>query len=409
MSRNTSAETSYSIIKSQHKENKENKDNEENKDKKFTQTKYLDIDSSYRDRNNYPNPCNFVVHINYPNRNSTASGSINPVSRSLWYHGMFDPFQDVPVPTYQYITSAIAPSGVLVPLDIHEPLIYDFYINNVLQIGNQFRTITAYDGITKIATINLAFGAPFAIVPAGTPYLTRMNVPSFLGTITAVASQTQFTLDATASSIDDIYVGSFIEFGSPSANMLEGLAIQIIGYNALTRTVTVATPFPYTINIGDSVDINQFTSDSASSLLYSGNPDTSIICYYEIELLWISIPVQILNVGYGGYMTAYPYIYVSLFNEGNQMSNQVLYSNNPNSMSVMFKVPIDMYLGDVNFYVFKEAKQKHVVKFQPFQNFRFQITLPDGEILSFSISDFLPPLSVNPLLQVNASFALRKL
>lgn len=377
------------------------------REQKVPTTKYLDIDSTYRDRFNYPNPCNFVCQINYPNRSNDPVGSINPVSDSLYYHGIPDPFQDIPLPTYQYITSAASITNTQIPLDVHEPIIYDFYINNYLQIAGEFRKILSYDGATKVAVIESAF--TMGAVPISTPYLIRRSLPLFMGTVGAVISNLQFTLNALASTIDGFYTNSYIEFGAGSVNMLEGLAIRIVDYVGATRTVTLASQFPFAVNIGDSIDINGFSRDSTSSLLFAGNPDTSIVSYYEVELLWLSMPIQILDTGYGGYLNNYPYVYVSLYNEGNQLSKQVFYSNNPNSTQVIFKVPIDQYFGDTMFYTFKESKAKQVVKFQPFQNIRFQITLPDGEVVSFQIKDKQPPQAPDNLIQVNAVFSLRKL
>lgn len=413
----TAAETSYSlnsrinnklpIMRNLNISDNSAEKKETQKEQKVPSVKYLDIDSSFRDRFNYPNPADFVVQINYPNRSSDPSGSINPVSLSLFYHGMFDPFQLIPAPTYQYITQGPTASATDVQLDIYEPIIYNYYINNYLQIGTEFRLIIAYDGTTKIATIDSAFTV--GIVPLGTPYLTRKALPIFLGTVAAIVSPTEITLDASASSVNDFYKNSYLEFyAPPSANFLEGNAIKISSYNGITKTATLASPFPYVVNVGDSLDINSFSKDSASSLLFSGNPDTSLIPYYEIELLYILVPIQLLKVAYGGYLSNYPYIYVSLFNEGNQMSKQVLYSNNPNSTQVLFKTPIDQYFGDSTYYCFKESKQKHVVKFQPFQNFRFQITLPDGETLQYDLPDKQPPLSPDPQLQISALFSLKK-
>src|SRR5690606_35801189 len=53
--------------------------------------KYLDIDSTYRNRNNYPNPNDFVIPITYPGRDSTAATAIDPVIDAIPYTGSTDP------------------------------------------------------------------------------------------------------------------------------------------------------------------------------------------------------------------------------------------------------------------------------------------------------------------------------
>jgi hypothetical protein len=96
--------------------------------------KYLDIDSTYRNRNNYPNPNDFVIPITYPGRDSTAATSIDPVVGAIPYTGSTDP----PGTNVTQVSSDTSH----ITLDPQEINIDNYYINSVLEIAGEFRTIS---------------------------------------------------------------------------------------------------------------------------------------------------------------------------------------------------------------------------------------------------------------------------
>jgi hypothetical protein len=362
---------------------------------------YFDIGSMNRNRFNYPNPNDFVVQLNYPGRDSTASTAIDPIVGGIPYTGSSK------IPGLNVTgTSASATS---ITLDTAESSVDNFYVNSFLEISGQFRTITSYNGTTKVAVVSVAFGS----TPApGTVYFTRKSQPFFVGTVGASPAPTSTTFAITGtgvSPVNNIYVNSYLRFTS-GANT--GTVYRISSYNGSNRVVTLARPTSSIAVAGDNIELLPFTRDNASTLLYSGggaSGGSSSHNYYEIELLWVSLPNQILSVGYGGTLDAYPYVYVSLYNEGNRLTNQALISNNPNSSAVLFKVPVDEYFGDTSFITLKNAKTKQVVRFDPYSDIRFTITLPDGTVLKYSQADNISPNEPNPFLQVNALFSLKKL
>jgi hypothetical protein len=358
--------------------------------------KYLDIDSTYRNRNNYSNPNNFVIPITYPGRDSTAATAVDPVIDAIPYSGSTDP-----PGTNQTQVSADASN---ITLDPQESDIDNFYINSVLEISGEFRTITAYNGTTFVATVNPAFSST---PPAASVYYTRKIQPFFVGTIAAAPAptNTSFALNVAASTITGIYVNSYIRFTS-GAN--SGLVYRIVSYNGSNRLVTISGIMPNIPTAGTTIELDSFSRDNASTLLYSGVGTSVQSSYYEIELLWLSVPNQVLGVGYGGTLDRYPYLYVRLYNEGNRLSNQVMFSNNPNSTLAMFKIPVDEYFGNTSFITLTNAKTKQIVRFDASSDIRFVVTLPDGTIVEYANADNLSPSSPDPFLQVNALFALRK-
>ena len=359
--------------------------------------KYLDIDSTYRNRKNYPNPNDFVIPITYPGRDSTAATAVDPIIDAIPYTGSLNP------PGIN-VTGTSTSSSVIV-LDSSESNIDNYYINSVLEISGEFRTITFYNGTTKEATVS----SPFSSIPLlGTVYYTRKVQPFFVGTVAASPSPTinSFSLGGSASSINGIYVNSYLRFTSGSNN---GLVFRVSAYNGITKVVTLFSNMPNIPLVGTTIELDSFTRDNASTLLYSNTSAASSQAgYYEIELLWLSVPNQVLGVGYGGTLDRYPYVYVRIYNEGNRLTNQALFSNNPNSSLVLFKVPVDQYFGNTSFITLTNAKTKQIVRFESNSDLRFVVTLPDGTIVKFADEDNFSPMSPDPFLQVNALFSLKR-
>ena len=386
-------DTSYSLTRGNptSKVNKNVVDSERN----------IDIDSTYRNRNLYPNPNSFIIPINYPDRSSNSSSSKDAISVGIPYTG-----STLPVGSNVTGTSTIN----TIQLDTNEPIIDNYYINEILQLSqfpNNFYTITSYDGTLKIATVTPNFPSNPTL---GQVYYTRGAIPFFQGNVNTSAitpTYTTFALNSSASNDSNLYVNSYIYFNSGTNANLSRL---ITSYNGITKVVTVNAPLPNIPANNDKIDLNSFTRDNASTLIYSNNISNSNgNNYYELELMWLSVPNKLISSGYGGKLDAYPYIYVELYNAGNQLSNQVMYSNNPNSINALFKVPVNEYFGDTYFLTLKDCKQKQTIQFKPDQDLIFNLKLPDGQLIEFNELDTISPNAPNPLLQVNASIKIRKM
>jgi hypothetical protein len=367
--------------------------------------KYLDIDSTYRNRSNYPDPSSFVVPIQFPGRGSTASTAIDPVVLAV-------PFTSSTTKVPGQLETQTSLSNTVINLDPSEIEIDNYFINDIFQIyldaQQQFVTITNYtydDSGNRYITVSPALTST---PPSGTVYYTRQGTPFLITTVASspTPTTTTFGLNSPASEINNLYANSYVRF--TSGNDINQIAL-ITAYNGATLTVTLATPLTVAPSPGDALELDSFSYDNASTLLYAGgvSNNNSQTAFYEIELLWLSVPNMILNTGYGGTLDRYPYVYVSLYNAGYRLSNQVMFSNNPNSTQVMFKVPVDQYFGDTSFLTLNNAKTKQVVRFETNSDIQFTISLPNGETVSYSEADTVSPLAPNPLLQTNALFALR--
>lgn len=157
----------------------------------------------------------------------------------------------------------------------------------------------------------------------------------------------------------------------------------------------------------DTIEFNSQAHENASTLFQNG-VQAHNAQYYKIGLKYLVIPNQVLNVGNGGRLDNYPYIYVQIYNDGNRGALNVITSDNPNAAFAVFKCPIDknLYNRPTSFFTLKTPNKDQIIKFRPDQNIRVTLTLPDGTIISNKFVDNLSPLFPNPLLQVNSLFTL---
>ena len=127
--------------------------------------KYMDFDSTYRNRNQYPNPCDYNVPVysannayftNYFQNYIDLIDDATPISNSL-------------KPASDNVTGYSSDS-LHIQLDQAESDIPNYYINTTIEIDGDYRNVVYYDNVTKVATIDEPF---VAIPPPGRPYTFR--------------------------------------------------------------------------------------------------------------------------------------------------------------------------------------------------------------------------------------------
>jgi len=170
------------------------------------------------------------------------------------------------------------------------------------------------------------------------------------------------------------------------------------------------TPDPNLVN----AEIMNFSYDNFNPFIYTGSvvSQQEMVCY-EIELLNVILPNDTLSVGEGGRIAFYPYVYVTLSNvssPGAGLKN-IIYSNNPNSTNVTFRVPIDDIPNPLlsSFIKLDGNGMVQTIKFKPNDNLYFSVQLASGEIYNTVINDTLPPALPNIRAQISAMFSLRRL
>jgi len=174
--------------------------------------KYLDIDSSYRNRNNYPNPYDFVIPYSFPNKGTTTLEFLDPILDSSPYTGSpsLTPGELVTGISFMNSTTEIT-------LDSRDSPIDNFYINSTLQIGTQYRSIINYNGTTKVCKVSNPF---FSVPDPGTVYYIRRIETYFNSDVNIYRYSNPKYVDqlnlltAAPSPVKDFYKGSYIRFSN---------------------------------------------------------------------------------------------------------------------------------------------------------------------------------------------------
>ncbi len=480
--------------------------------------RYLEIDSTYRNREQYPNPSNFQVLISQSGTRD-ASQAFDPVSNASpdktwipdnlvlgatvptfvseptntpgefimtvpvgsdvskipnyysgypisvatpgvaeivkitsWTYvsttpGVIDSFVVTVSPDFSVVPEGavtFAPSGTVNDFTNGTVFIPDgftanhFYVNYILYnesisissttTQNNWRTIISYDGLTKIAGIDLSQGLVDPATPGGDTWLTshtysiRKIAPQFVGMLTVVGlpqppnTSTKFTVPSDTI----VRVGDFIRFTSGSNN---DISCRVTAYTGDGNPATLTTPeiFPNIVTVScildpvpttETFEVLQFTRDNAVPFSYTGSlvSQQEMVCY-EIELINLILPNIILQSG--GRTAFYPYVYVELQNVSSASAGTqgVIYSNNPNSKRMLFRAAIDDIPNPLlsPFIKIDGDGMVQTVKFKPNDNFKFGVYLPNGDPLETVSVDLFSPSTPNPLVQISAVFSFRRL
>lgn len=454
-------------------------------------TKYLDIDSTYRDRKQYPNPGQFEVVVSQQGFKSVLE-SVDPISNQTPYIS-FTPQDDLDalnMPTL--LSSSLFPSpdainsqnsivvrfanmndekyktlnyfrGIGVNFLIFSNIVesttiagwiflnkigsdYCFRINlkNAVSVdlndnnltltfepqvdfsngfvhiptgvvssqtyknyylyndtNNQNAQIITYDGTIALATFN----APLAWSDTDQVSI-RQQLPINYGQIQIGSNTKTLILDPiTASTINNAYTGSFIRLISTTTNNNE--IRRIVNYTS-SQEATVDIPFPESTP-GDGYQILQFTKDNYNPIIYNGTQISQDSCY-DVQLINLTLPN--VNVRAGGVSASYPYFYVVLYNTttANSGNSNLMYSNNPNTNRVQFKVPVTDTSPPFrdSFLTLDKSYMVQTMKLNPSRSFKFGVYLPDGSPYVIDFEDTKSPEEPNRLIQISATFSLKR-
>jgi hypothetical protein len=237
------------------------------------------------------------------------------------------------------------------------------------------------------------------------------------------------------SPLNNFYNNMFIQMTSGAAN---GDVRQVTSYvviNGVTRTLNVTpnftgavvagdsfvfrsgriTPsFPNVLSAGNTFEILCFSNDNFVPMSYSGSivSQQNEVCY-QVELLSLILPNQILASGRGSRITFYPYVYVELQNVSSAGAGtpNIIYSNNPNAIKMLFKAPVDDVPNQITstFVRIDGHGMVQTIKFKPTDNFTFSVRLSNGDIFETVEPEFLGPSEPNPLIQISALFSIKRL
>ena len=315
-----------------------------------------------------------------------------PISQGLSLKIVNSSFTIPSIP-YSYI---FIPYGV--PVD-------NYYINCILEdttIGVS-RKIVSYTGATRLAKTDLPFPAGWQETDS---YLIRKESVSESGTLIGLTTTT-LQFPATSSSELNHYTGDFIRITS---GILSGEIRKITYYTGSTRIASVDLAYssiPGTV----TYEILPFTIDNVVPLVFTGS-ELNKTDFYDIELINLILPNISIISGNGGNPITYPYFLVELYNisVASGDNRNILISNNPNSVRVLFRVPMDdKSLKSVSPFIKVDGDGiTQTIKFRPDQTIRFRVLLPNGDLYLTHNTEFLSPSLPNEFKQISACFSLQR-
>jgi hypothetical protein len=370
--------------------------------------RFLDINSQHRDRISYPNVCDFVIDVGgtYKDSPDTANDQVLlafPYETNLCSGGS----------TFTQIALAVTSSNIV-----------NFYRNSYLEINGEYRLITAYDNTTQVATVSPGFSvAPFAL----TLYTIRKALPIALAgnvyqdvTGGIAANRSQIVLGALASNQDNAYLNNYVFVAGPSAPGSYQWK-RVTAYNGTTKVATVYPPFSQNfppIGAGIVYEIFRYSYNNVIPLRYFGTEvGTNNPSCASVDLTALIIPNKKVLNGYGGTVLDYPHVYVAVYSEkGATFSNPII-SNSPGAPKAIFKCPVTSY-NLTTFLALISTGMTQNISFKENDSLRFQIFLPNGEILKFEpettlYSDPLYggqlfPIESDPFNQVSLTMSVRR-
>lgn len=195
---------------------------------------------------------------------------------------------------------------------------------------------------------------------------------------------------------------------------------------SLTRTIIITQSFPHELlqkfrllppipPVGaTSCFILPFQGDGVVPLNFTGTSITqSQMTCYEISVVTLILPNQILDFYDGALTSAYPYVLLEITNESSPNGHNVavLYSNNPAANRATFVCSI----SDINnplitkFTKISSDGATQTLKFSPFDNLRMRITMPNGQVFRTEKTDLVPCVQPDPLLQIHLVLSIQRL
>lgn len=305
----------------------------------------------------------------------------------------------------------------------------NYYVGYYMQFNGStsstdYSLITAFDSTTRLATLSGPTLSNWAVCPKN--MVIRKELP--LVQRTQVGASTSSTVNiylepATTSTVNNFYVGDYLrivptvpglggprDYPSPYAEER-----RIIAYNGATHIATVDPPFGALVSNTMFYEIERFSRDGVNPFIYTGSMVSvqEMVCY-EVELLNIVIPNTILKSGRGGRAIFYPYFYTELEQVSSPSAGNkgTLYTNNPNGgHTLTFRtLSTDTTMPVVSPFIRIDGDSMvHTVKFKPNDSFKFSLKHADGELVQTVIEDTDCPTEPNPLAQISACFAFRRI
>jgi len=283
---------------------------------------------------------------------------------------------------------------------------------------NEYRKIKSYSVDTNTALIDTSEGGPVTGWSPTHNYSTRQEIPFFpiLGSanpLITASSTSQIQVDVNLNTLGSM-INKFIRvvpniYNYEFFNESDNESRRITSYDEVTNTVTVFPPFSNIPTVGRKIELLSFSYDNLNPFVYTGSvlSQQELVCY-ELDLLSLILPTELLKVLNGGIITQYRFVYVELSNTCSVGTRNVLYSNNPNSTRALFKVPI-FDIQDPPYFIKIGGGSSQTVKFKPNDTLLFSVTMSNGEVFETICKEKFSPFAPEPRIQITAMFGLRRI
>lgn len=423
----------------------------------MAEIKVIEIDSTYRDRNVFENPCNFLVEINKPDK-ETALEAYDPVSTAAPLATWTGNTLDALLPN---VTNAV---GVVVSIAVPNVIVSfgglipftqaNFYrgltVNNV--------TVTEYTYLGVNAGLHymsfklspfpaaLVIGGPFPLdyythpLPINVPgNVIRLFVPAYYTntskivynetldsyvtiskkedsfvTFTAAYNTWQYNHQFSLREDPPSYVTSFVALLAPdnvrvAATSQAGTILYIPSINyfgkILTRSAISYIVTPHVSGViapGAAVQTLDFSYDNKHSLRYLGSPNQQEKTWY-VSIVDVQIPNR--KIKNGTSLTEYSVLYLELRDQ-RYSPYDILMSNNPNCNQSLFRLSSDTSNATQNFLTYTTNSNHYkTFRFTPnLSTFVVRLLTPNGDLVQFEEDDNIGPLKPKAHLQINIAF-----
>ena len=310
---------------------------------------------------------------------------------------------------------------------VQENAYSNYYLYN--ETLEEYRQITYYNWDTHIITLD-TLNDPISGWALTNNYCIRKDLPLTTTTLGVVTSASTFILNLTSTE-NNFYTGQFIRIlpglnpyrynvFSDSSILSDSLTAPVCEIRRIlsstagaTTSVTVHPSFSVAPSAGNIVEILNFSYDNLAPFVYTGSvvSQQEMVCY-EIELVNLILPNDVLQGGAGGRIAYYPYVYVELQNvsaSGSGLKN-IIYSNNPNSSKMLFRCPVNDINTDMlaPFVKISGDGMVQTIKFKPNDNLKFSVTFQNGEIFNTVGSESYSPFPPNLKYQISALFSIKR-
>lgn len=419
------------------------------------ETKVIEIDSTYRDRESSKHPADFRIDVNIPEKYSCLD-SYDPVSDQaplLYWQGNT---LDSALPNVAVITGtvlAIEPYGhVLVSFVFDSLFITPHYYRGLLCTNDATILDYAYvrGGIGRFKTTGTfntgdvfdIFHYP-TLMPIGTVgTLVRLWVPSMYGCNAVIVYNETLHSSGDITSFTDSTVDVLItqpgwQYDHVFSLRVEAPTSHETILSATTYTVTVAgssyigdmvyipklqyygkittsTASTYTLSepipnpllaVGTEMQTLTFSYDNGKSLRYLGTFNQQERTW-QVSILDVQIPNQkIVN---SRSLMDYSTLYLE-FRDRNSAQDNIM-TNNPHGINALFRLTADTSNSTKGFFTYSCPKLFKTFRFSPNRSYFYvRITTPDGQIVRFQEPDNAWPLPPKRHLQINVAMIVKML